>query len=117
MTKKKKKPKVSQRDGFGNLCFRYVSIYSVLSKKKKILFSLLRYEVREKYELCSSAEEGYTVLSIRLQSQGSFILKLLICAAFVYPPTYPPTRVPVANPGLCGNNWIHLRFAEDSMPA
>lgn len=28
-----------------------------------------------------------------------------------------PLLLPLANPELCWNNWIHLRFTDDSMPA
>lgn len=37
-------------------------------------------------------------------------MKLLICTAFV-------SSLLLANAELLRNNWIHLRFTEDSMPA
>lgn len=55
------------------------------TNKKKSYFHFRDEVGSEKHELCFYVEEGYTVLSIRLQSHSSFILKLLICAAFCLP--------------------------------
>lgn len=85
------------------------AVQKMKQTKKKSYFHFRDEVGSEKHELCFYVEEGYTVNQITIKQ--FFYFEIADLCSILSPP------LPLANPGLCGNNWIHLRFTEDSMPA